>query len=221
MDLSHPLGPDMPRALGFPQPAFRRIKSLPNDPLNVTEMQMVVHVGTHVDAPRHFLSDGPAFHEIPLERLSGAGVVLRIKKEPGEMIFVSDLEALAIEICPGDIVVLDTGWAKFAQTPDYHDHPYLSPVAAQWLVDHKIKLLACDLPTPDMPVGRRPPGFNWPAHHILLSNGILVAENITGLTQLAGTRFEFVFSALNIENSDGAPARVLARKIVTSVRDDE
>jgi len=177
---------------------------------------MVVHIGTHVDAPRHFFNDGPAFHEIPLDRLTGPGLVISIAKTAGEMIEVSDLMPSATQIMPGDIVALETGWAKFAQTPAYHDHPYLSPTAAQWLVDRKVKLLACDLPTPDMPLCRRPDKYDWPAHHVLLGNGVLVAENLTGLAQLAGERVEFVFSALNIEESDGAPARIMARRKRTS-----
>ncbi len=213
LDLTHRLGPKVPRATVFPQPSFRRLKSLPEDPLNVTEMQMVVHIGTHVDAPRHFFSDGPAFHEIAVERLSGTGVVLRVVKKPGELIEPDDLRRCGVEIRPGDIVALNTGWAQYAGTPAYDDHPYLSPAAAQWLLEQKIKLLACDLPTPDMPVGRRPADYNWPAHHILLGHGVLVAENIAGLDALAGERVEFMFSALNIEDSDGAPARVLARRL--------
>jgi kynurenine formamidase len=214
VDLSHPLSRLVPRADVFPEPSFRRVRSLPKDPLNVTEMQMVVHIGTHVDAPRHFFTDGPAFHEIPLDRLSGAGVVVSVtKKAAGQAIEPDDLERAAAEIRPGDIVALHTGWSDCASSHSYHDHPYLSPTAAQWLVERGIKLLACDLPTPDLPTGRRPAGYDWPAHHILLSRGILISENVTGLAQLANQRAEFVFLALNIEDSDGAPARVLARPI--------
>ena len=214
-DLSHKVGPQVPRASVFPKPSFRRLKSLPADPLNVTEIQMVVHIGTHVDAPRHFFNDGPAFHEIPLDRLTGPGVVISFAKAAGEMIEVSDFMRSAVQIMPGDIVALETGWAKFAQSPVYHDHPYLSPAAAQWLVERKVKLVACDLPTPDMPLCRRPGNYDWPTHHVLLANGVLVAENLTGLEQFAGERVEFVFSALNIEESDGAPARIIARRQLT------
>ena len=49
--------------------------------------------------------------------------------------------------------------------------------------------------------------------NILLSRGILIAENVTGLGTIANQRVEFAFLALNIEESDGAPARVLARPI--------
>jgi kynurenine formamidase len=41
----------------------------------------------------------------------------------------------------------------------------------------------------------------------------LISENVTGLAPLVGLRVEFAFLALNIEDSDGAPARVIARVI--------
>src|SRR5258706_16086410 len=81
IDLSHVLNEQLPNVPFFPASGFRRIMSQPERPLNVTEIQMVVHLGTHVDAPRHFFSDGPAFHKIPLERLHGRGVVWRIEKD--------------------------------------------------------------------------------------------------------------------------------------------
>jgi kynurenine formamidase len=218
VDLSYPLSDSVPRASMFPQPSFRLIKRLPQDPINVTEMQMVVHIGTHVDAPRHFFMDGPAFHEIPLDRLTGPGVVVSVpNKIAGETIEIADLERSGVEIRRGDIVALHTGWSRHSASHAYHDHPHLSPTAAQWLADRGIKLLACDMPTPDLPIGRRPPDYNWPAHHIFLSRGILVSENVTNLDALANRRVEFLFLALNIENSDGAPARVLARPIAESV----
>ncbi|WP_051423823.1 cyclase family protein [Bordetella petrii] len=212
-DLTYPLGPDVPRATVFPQPEFRRLKSLPADPLNVTEMQMVVHIGTHVDAPRHFFADGPAFHDIALERLCGPGVVLRVARGAGEAIGVADLQAQQALVQPGDIVAIDTGWSRYAGTPQYHDHPYLDVEAARWLVERGVKLAAFDVPTPDLPLARRPAGYDWPAHHVLLGHGVLVSENVYGLGELAGQRVEFAFMALNIVDSDGAPARVMARPV--------
>ena len=48
VDLSHRLNNDLPRVSFFPKPSFRLVMQIPNDPINVTEIQMVVHVGTHV-----------------------------------------------------------------------------------------------------------------------------------------------------------------------------
>jgi arylformamidase len=55
------------------------------------------------------------------------------------------------------------------------------------------------------------PTPDWPVHRTLLSRGVLVCEHLTGHTALAGKRVEFMFNALNIEASNGAPARVVAR----------
>ncbi len=213
-DLSHPIGPDLPRAHVFDKPVVERIKSLPQDPLNVTRLDMVVHTGTHVDAPRHFFNDGPAFDEIPLHRLHGPGLVCRLDKPPDSLIGIDDFAPYAERLRPGDIVALDTGWAVHAGTAYYDErHPCLSVDVAEWLVAQGVKLVACDFPTPDLPLARRPPGFDWPVHHVLLSAGVLVCEHLKAHPDLAGRRAEFAFCALSILGSDGAPARVLARTI--------
>jgi kynurenine formamidase len=62
-------------------------------------------------------------------------------------------------------------------------------------------------------VNRRPPGFDWPVHHVLLSRGVLIAENLTNLRALAGRRIEAMVLGLRIEGADGAPARVVARPV--------
>lgn len=213
VDCSWPIAEDMPRVAIFPPPTIRRIKSLPGDPINVTEFGMVVHTGTHVDAPRHFFMDGPAFEEIPLNRLCGSGVVWRFDKSARELIDVADLERATPAIRPGDIVAIDTGFAARHGTPAYEDHPSLSLEAAKWLVANKAKLVACDFGTPDLPLQWRPKDFNWPVHHELLAHGVLICEHLAGHNVLAGKRVEFVFSALNVKSSDGAPARVLAREV--------
>ncbi|HEY3189201.1 MAG TPA: cyclase family protein [Solirubrobacteraceae bacterium] len=213
IDLSHPLRADLPRIAGFDAPHIQRLRSQPADPYNLTELRMVCHTGTHVDAPIHFIADGPAFHDIPLARLCGAGVVLRIRAEPFGVIGRDALAAAAPAVRPGDIVILDTGWAQHAGTPRYHEHACLDVPAAEWLVERRAKLLAVDFPTPDLAVGRRPPDFAWPVHHVLLAHGVLIAENLTNLGALAGRRIEAFFLALNVVSGDGAPARVVARTV--------
>lgn len=195
----------------FPEARFERIRSMPEHPVNLSEMQMVVHFGTHVDAPLHFIADGPAFDAIPLERLFGAGIVIELACSPVHPITPSELQGA--DIRAGDIVLLNTGWTAHGNTPLYDQHPHLTPAAAAWLADRRIKLLAVDFPSPDLPIAHREPGFNWPTHLVLLSQGILVSENIRIPAQLRPGRAEFLFLALNIEGSDGSPARVLGRNI--------
>lgn len=213
IDLTWPLSPAVPRIASFPPPRFGRIASIPDRPLNITEMQMVVHIGTHVDSPRHFFNDGPAFQDIPLERLMGQGVVWRIDKPPYGLIEIEDLERMRPALEPGDILVIDSGAAEKVGTPDYDRHPALTVAAAEWLVRRQVKLVAVDTPTPDIALDQRPEGFIWPVHRALLGNGVLIAEQVTNLETLVGKRVEFMFCPLNIVDCDGAPARVFARAI--------
>jgi len=212
IDLSHPLRADLARIPFFPPARFERIMSMPKDPLNVTEMQMVCHFGTHVDAPCHFIPDGPAFHQIPLERLCGGGVVWHLDCEPYALIEPEMLAAARPEPRPGDIILLDTGWAAHFGAERYDQHPSLSVAAAKWLVERGAKLIGVDFATPDLAASRRQPGFEWPVHHVLLGRGVLIAEHLANLDRLSGRRIDAMFLALNIEGADGGPCRVVARE---------
>lgn len=212
-DLSHRLNNHLPRVPFFPEPSFSRVMQIPEHQINVTEMCMVVHVGTHVDAPRHFFLDAPAFHDIPTERLMGPGVVWKIAARARQVITARDLAELKPAARAGDIVVLDTGWARYFGEDKYGEHPSLSGDAARWFVEKQIKLVAVDFATPDLAVRFRGPDFRYPVHNELLSHGVLVSEHLTNLSALSHGRAEFIFAALNIEDSDGAPARVLGRSL--------
>jgi kynurenine formamidase len=87
---------------------------------------------------------------------------------------------------PGDILALDTGWAERFGTEEYEYHPSLSPEAADWLVRQRVKLLAVDFATPDLPVRRRPAGFNWPVHHRLLGRVFSSASTSVATLHLLG-----------------------------------
>ena len=212
-DLTHTLTENLSRAAAFPQPVIRQILKMPEGNANITEIQMVAHHGTHVDAPRHFMIDGPTFDQIPLERLYGPAVIWRIEKGPFGVITADDLKTARPKLQRGDMVLLDTGWAQYINTDKYEDHPSLSIDAAQWLVDHQVKLLGVDFSTPDLTAHKRPQSFTWPVHQILLSRGVLVAEHLTNLRALANQRVEAMFLAIPIAGSDGAPARVIARPL--------
>jgi len=212
-DLSHAMWDGLDRVPVLPPPRIRRIKSLPDDVANITEVQMVVHFGTHIDAPCHFIIDGPAIDEIPFERLYGPGVVWKLQPEPLSIIEPEHLEKARPALERGDMLLLDTGWAQHINTPVYEDHPSLSPAAAQWIVDQGVKLFGVDFSTPDLTSHKRPPDFDFPVHHILLSNGVLIAEHLTNLASLANQRAEIMFPAINLKGSDGAPARAMARAL--------
>jgi kynurenine formamidase len=204
-DLTHPISPEVPRLEKFAGPRIEKLSSLPEDSSSVTQITMVCHTGTHLDAPNHFVAGAPGIDEIPLAQLHGPATVVHAELPAGAEIQPQGLELAGIE--RDEIVIIDTGWWR---TPGDGDHPYLGEDAARWLVERGVKLLALDLPTPDLPMCRRGAGFDWPAHRVLLGNGVLIAENLASLGQLPD-KVEALVLPLPIVGADGAPARVLAR----------
>lgn len=212
-DLSHTIHEDMWRLPILPKPCLDKVFSMPEQPMNVTRIDMVAHLGTHVDAPRHFVVDGPTIPDVPLERWYGPGVLWTIDAVPHEEITGERLDAARPVARPGDVVVLRTNWWRSFGSERYDQHPSLAQSAADWLVDQAIKLVAIDFATPDLAVHRRPHDFDFAIHRTLLSHGVLIAENLTGLDPLPDGRIELMLLPIPIEGGDGAPARVIARPL--------
>jgi kynurenine formamidase len=214
VDLTQPFADGMFHGRRFPTPRVTRMMTIAEHGLNVTCAEFAVHTGTHIDAPCHFLPDGRSVEQLPLEQTHGRAVGWAVERGPGELIEVADLEGNTPRAEPGHIVTIHTGWDRHYDDHErYRDHPYLSADAAAWLVERGVKLVAFDLPTPDLPEARRPPGFDWPVHRTLLAGGVLIAEHLANLDHVAGHRFELWALPIPIVGADGAPARIVARQL--------
>ena len=211
-DLTHGFSARVPRSSMFPPPEISKIAEMPAQPFHISRLDTIVHIGTHVDAPNHFFADGPGMDAIPLDRLTGAGVVVHMDVAELTQITAADLQAATPAIRPGDIVAIHTGWEAHWGSDSWDRHPSLSQNAADWLVARGVRLLAVDMVTPDMAFDQRPPDFDFAVHCTLLGHGVLIAEQVANLGPLAGSRVEFMFCPVPIEDCDGAPARVLARR---------
>ncbi|MBF0301506.1 MAG: cyclase family protein, partial [Desulfamplus sp.] len=58
IDLSHPIYDGMPCYPGDPGVRIERVKQIGKDRVNVTEISMGSHTGTHLDAPSHMIKNG-------------------------------------------------------------------------------------------------------------------------------------------------------------------
>lgn len=211
IDLSHPIYPAMPTVHHLPPVEVHPLRRMQNgDPLNISNLSVGTHAGTHVDAPWHFEDGGKTIDQVPLEWLCSMANIIGVEKAGGEPILPQDLEAGAAGLEPGNFVILSTGWAARFTSPDYHMHPYLADETAHWLVERGVRLVAVDMVTVDKPAALREPGFGFPAHHILLGNEVLIVENITNVAQLAGQRVKIYAFPLAVRGGDGAPARIVA-----------
>lgn len=183
---------------------------LEHDPFAMMEYTFASHIGTHLDAPSHFVDGGRAIHEIALDRVIGGGVVLDASAAGGGEVTAAILKAGGPTPEVDGIVLIRTGWEEMMGTPEYFSHPFLGTSAVDWLIERRVKLVGIDVITPEMPEGIRSDGFGWPVHHALLGREILVIENVCNMAPLLRKRVEVMAVPMNIEGGDGAPVRLLA-----------
>lgn len=180
--------------------------------VNSSLFQFASHAGTHLDAPLHVLDGGRPISDYPLEAFAGQGCCVSVEKSGPDGISPDDLEHCTQHLLrAGDILLLSVGWDRFFDNDVYFLHPYLTPEAAEWLIEAKVKMVGIDALGVDMPSPMRPAGYGVPVHKLLLSHDVLIAENLRGLPEVAGRRLNILAHPLNMEGADGAPARIIVQ----------
>jgi arylformamidase len=211
VDLTHPLSADVYNPPGFPPVRVEQLPCPPGAVLRDTLVELVVHVGTHVDAPLHLLGRTQDAAELELEALIGPAVAWAFAGHEPREIGLDELRAARPEARAGDQVYVHTGWDRHFRNPErFAQHPHLSAEAAAWLVELGVALVGIDTPTPDLAVGARADGFDFPVHRALLGADIPIVENVAGLGAVAGRRFRGHVCPIPLAGADGAPARVFA-----------
>ncbi len=171
---------------------------------NVTRLSLSAHVGTHVDAPYHFLGDGyPTVDQIPLDMLIGRAYVLALSAEVD--VITADLLQDA-GIPPRTRRVLfktrnsrlwEVGGSEFVE-----DFVALSVDGARYLVERGVKLVGIDY------LSIAPYGAGAETHQVLLQAGVVIVEGLD-LSQVSNGRYMLYCLPLKIPGADGAPARVI------------
>ena len=164
------------------------------------------HVGTHVEAPLHFLANGGDTASIAIERLFGTAIVLDFRhKAVNEAITLDEIKA-AGDIQIGDRVLVMTGRHTSYRTPASHDRPYITEEAVRWLVeDRQINCLGTDSS------GFEVRGVSHHPNHRLLNHAAIpVIECLTNLVDLRTQRVFLIALPLPIVNLDATPIRAIA-----------
>jgi kynurenine formamidase len=198
VDLTHPFRGSMPTYPGDPAPTLAQIASIEKDGYADHLVTTTMHVGTHIDAPLHMIRGGKKITDYPPETFFGRGVFIDVRGK--NVIDASCVDANLLQ--PNDIVLFYTGWSDQYGEADYFErYPDMTEALADALVRARVRMLGLDACSPD-----RPP---YTIHKLLLSNDILIIENLTNLNQLLGKRFNVCAFPMNID-ADAAPARVVA-----------
>ncbi len=215
IDLTSPIGKDTYSPPSVNQPI--EITEYYKEPgfWMVSEIKMMLHSGSHVDFTKQFREDGETAETVSLDRTSGEAVIIDLTPiEPDHDITVADLEAVAPEIRPGDVVLVKTGWSDQAwgDFPRYYvGSPSCSPEAARWLVGTGAKAIGFDC-FPERSAKKQsylPSEFV--VHEIIGEAGAILMQTLTNLGELpVGERFLFFGSFLKVKGGEGAPARFFA-----------
>jgi arylformamidase len=203
-DISLTITPDLPVWPGDPAIQLERVSKMEEgEHNNVSQMAMSVHVGTHVDAPYHFIADGKTIEHLKLDVLIGPAQVVEIPGG-GPLITAADLQQAGIADGT-ERLLLKTRNSQYWQQPGLpfqKDFAALSPDGAAYLVERGIRLIGIDY------FSIAPFGDSVPTHGALLGPEVIVLEGID-LSQIAPGQYQLYCLPLKLGGSDGAPARAV------------
>src|SRR5579875_2231677 len=127
-DLSQPLNQEAPFWPLYPPFEVKFIKRKAEHGVNAQYIMTSNHMGTHLDAPLHFVTGGKSIDQIPLTQLYGPGVIVDVSEVGDLGIITPELIESKVEVKDGDILLLYTGFSKYAwyQKPKPEEKQYIS-----------------------------------------------------------------------------------------------
>jgi kynurenine formamidase len=208
VDLTLEITSDMITFPGYPMPTFIKWSNFETQGYVSETMFLSTHTGTHIDAPFHFDPNGQTIDQVEIERyVCNNAILLKIQKESNQMISSDDIRRTSqSEIKEKDTIVFSTGWEKrIKKKADYiNNNPGLSKDAAEFLVEKKVNAVAIDCPSID-----KGTDSGLIVHKMLLSNQILIIENLCNLYRFNNQRFTLLIAPLKLAGASGSPIRAI------------
>jgi arylformamidase len=219
IQLSHHLSEHTPFYSSLPKPELKQVYNLDKgDTCNSYYFTTSNHAGTHVDAPRHFCSEGRRITDYALSELVfSRPAVLDVPLLDGELIEPRHLEAaLGAALDDTDLVLLRSGFGKFrGDERRYVDRsPGFGSAAAEFLMERfsRLRALALDFMSVSSPAHESP---GAEAHRVFLgctryaARPILLVEDALLPDALPPLRCVFVIPWM-FDGLDSAPCTMFA-----------
>ncbi len=199
IDISQPLGPETEPWPGEPHLRQEWISSRARgDRVNVAEIRMAMHVGTHVDGPAHTGDADVTIAEVPLDAFVG----------PARVRHVIGAQALGPELLDGvDLQRTPRVLFRSRARVDHRTFPTgfagLTPALAERLVAGGARLVGTDAPSVDPQESEA-----LEVHHILRAGGVAILENVV-LDDVPEGEYTLVAAPLKLVCADSSPVRAL------------
>jgi arylformamidase len=202
-DISIPISPTMPTYPGDPAVTIEPMLQIAQgDAANVSRLAFGNHTGTHVDPPVHFIPGGKTVDQLDLNVLIGPACVVDMTHVK-QVITADDLERTKLPKGFVRILCKTSNSALWNQAGFNKQFVAFEVTAAQWLIEHNVKLIGIDYLSAEL--------FDAPeprVHLSLLGAGIIIVEGLD-LRNIAPGEYTLVCLPLKIKNGDGAPARAV------------
>jgi arylformamidase len=198
-DVSAAIHPGMilyPGTPAFQRDEYRSMRE--GETSNNSRISMGAHVGTHVDAPYHYLKSGEKTESLSLDALVGPARLFRLDVQ--KSIRADDLRGL--DWSGVKRALFRTRMSDRLRGGQFDpEFVYLEGSAAEFLVEKQVVLVGVD----SLSIDRfRSP--QHPAHHALLGNGVVVIEGLD-LSGVEPGDYVLVCAPLKIVGGEAAPAR--------------
>jgi arylformamidase len=190
-----------------PVPRIERLKDRDKgDPVSLMELQIIDHVGTHIDAPLHFIAGGKTIDKMPLNATIGRARVIEIKNP--KAITLKELQPYNLR--RGERVLFKTRNSSLYKTGEFtNDYVYFSTEVAQYMADKGLKVVGLDYISIGTPENR---DSIRDTHSILLENGVYIIEGIN-MEKVKPGRYDLICLPLLLERGDAGPARAILRPV--------
>ena len=203
-DISQRIRSDIPVWPGDKAFSLKRTWSIePGSPVNVSEMSLSTHTGTHADARLHFKDSGVDCADTPLEPYIGPAIVLDISDQITDMVQPEHLKALPDRV-ERVLLKLFPAFPHDGWEPEF---PAISVAAIEYLHERGCILIGTDVPSLDHQEAKQ---LN--AHFAVDKAGMAILEGLV-LDDITEGTYELIALPLKIEGADGSPVRAILRTL--------
>lgn len=211
--LSHALTSDTPSyggGKGFELHSCKNIAS--GDSCNTSKLVLSNHLGSHVDAPRHFYSEGLTVDSYaPHEWIFSSPSLIDVPLSGPQLITSAHLEAEFPEVSYDvDLLLIRTGFETWRSEPRFWEAaPGLHPDLAAWLKIKFPRLRAIGVDCISVSSFQHREAGRV-AHKALLGAGWRLFEDLALASLSVGCIRSVIALPLRVTNIDGAPCTVIA-----------
>lgn len=201
---------------------LKNIATIDKDGVYSNSFSMPEHLGTHIDAPNHFVKGQPSLDQIPLTQLFGPAIVIdlhqKVEKNPDYQLTTEDLkewEQAHGPIPGGAVILIYTGWGKrWSDFNSYQNRdaqgnlhfPGFSAEVAQFLIkERNFSGIGIDTLSVDYGLSK-----DFKVHHICHGAGKYHLENVANLDKMPAKGAYLILAPIKIEGGSGGPTRIFA-----------